>query len=99
VQVGSTLAGVVLGSFDGLDERAFASGDESEDLGRVGSEGGWALDRVEKPDPAAGAGAEVDQAPTALPSSHDEVDRPPDVGQRLRNGQGDALVLGVHRDQ
>src|SRR5207253_682110 len=64
---GGAVAWVILGAFHGLRERTRSACDDRPHLGRGGPKRGGTFGRVQRAQPAAGAGAHVDE-----PSSADE---------------------------
>ncbi len=55
--------------------------------------GGRAFTGIQDAEPARGAGADIDQAPTLAKGCRDGIDRPGDFGQQLAHRQRHLLIL------
>ena len=77
---------VVLDAFLGVQERVLAAGHDRLHQIRAGAEGRRHLRRLEDAEPAAGAGADEDDAAALAQRLRDDVD-----------ADGDALLLALHR--
>ena len=86
---------VVLGALDRLDQRRQPAGDDADDHLRRRAERRRALGGVEHAEPAAGAGADVEQPAARAERRLDQIDGAGDLLPRRGHRRGNAGVLGA----
>lgn len=87
---------IVLSPFDGFPQGAPASGDDALDLVGVSAKCGRAFAGVKHAEPAAGAGADVEEASAASQGAHDPVNGALEVGAFAQQGGRDESIFVQH---
>ena len=94
-EVADTDGRIVLGGFGGAAEGGFAAGHDALYHLRWRAEGGWDLRCIQHAEPAAGTGAEVEEAASIFESRDNGVYGARDGGDLAFDGSRHTVVLGV----
>ena len=98
-EIAPALVTIILGAFNGISQGAVATRDQADDHAFWHTEGRWALRGIKNAQPAAGAGAHIDQPRPSLEGRHDTIHCRCDLGYLLLDGVGNLGILGIHRRQ